>query len=55
MGCVIGGDADLDTIPNHNLDSVFLHSSGKHAPYGDVVVTLNFHCAATQNLGNFAL
>ena len=52
MGCVVGRDAHLDPVSGHNLDPEFLHSAGEHAPYGDVVITLDLHCASAQNLGN---
>ena len=52
MGGVIRGYADLDSIADHDLDSVFFHSSGQHTPYSDVIVTLDFHIASTQDFGN---
>jgi hypothetical protein len=55
VGGIIGGDADLDAVSNHNLDSVFFHSSGQHTPYSDVIVTLDFHIASTQDFGNRTL
>jgi len=47
MGCVVRRNADLDTVPNHHFDTIFLHSSGKHTPHADFVITLNVHSAAT--------
>ncbi len=52
MGCVVGGDAHLDLVSGHDLDPVFLHSAREYAPYGDVVITFDLHCAAAQNLGD---
>jgi len=52
VGGVIGGYADLDPIADHDLDSVFFHSSGQYTPYSDVIVTLDFHIASTQDSGN---
>ena len=49
MRSVVRRDADLDTVSDHDLDSVSLHSSGKYAPYRDVIITLNLHGTATQN------
>lgn len=50
MGCIVRGYADLDAVPDHYLDSMFFHSSGQHAFDRDIVVTLDFHGASTQDL-----
>ena len=55
VGCIVRRDADLNAVSNHDLNSVFLHSSRKHTPYGNVVITLDIHGAATQNLGDNTL
>lgn len=50
--CIVRGYADLDSVADHDLDPVLLHSSGQHAPYHDIIVTFNFHAAATQDFGD---
>ena len=55
MRGVVGGDADLDPVADHHLDTVLFHSSGKHTPDHDVIITLDFHGAAAQNLGDRTL
>ena len=47
MGRIVGRDTYLYPVSNHDLNAVFLHPSGEHTPYGDVVITLNFHGATT--------
>ena len=46
MGGVVGRDADLHAIPYHNFNPVFLHPSGEHTSYGDIVIAFYFHGAA---------
>ena len=48
MGCVVGRHADLDTVADHHLYPVFLHSTGKDASNCHVVVALNFHGTAAE-------
>lgn len=55
MGCVVRGDAYLNLVSNHHFNSVFFHPSGKYTPYGDIVLTLNFHGAATKHPGDNSL
>lgn len=55
VGCVIRRYANLNAVSNHDLNAVFLHSSRKHTPYGDVVIALDTHVAATQDLGDYTL
>ena len=55
MGGIVGRDADLNLVSDHDLDPVFFHPAGKHAPHGNIVVTLDFHGAATQDLGDNSL
>lgn len=52
MGCVVGRYADLNLVSHHDLDPVFFHPSGKHTPYDHIVFALDFHAAATQDLGD---
>ena len=52
MGRIIGGNADLNPVANHNLDPVFFHPAGKHTPYYEIIVTLDFHGAAAKDLGD---
>ena len=54
MRCVVGGYAHLDTVSNHDLDPELFHSTGKYASYGDIVITFDFHCAATEDPGDHA-
>jgi len=53
MGGIVRGDADLDPVSHHDFDAVLFHAPGKYTPYGNVVVTLDFHCAAAQNTGDY--
>ena len=55
MGCIVRGDADLNPVSNHDLDPVLFHPPGKHTPYTNIVITLDFHSAATKDLGNDSL
>ncbi len=52
MGRIVGGNADLNPVTNHNLDPVLFHPAGKHTPYSEIIVTLDFHGAATEDLGD---
>ncbi len=52
--CIVGRDAHLDPVSCHYLDPEFFHSAGEYAPYSDVVITFDLHCAAAQNLGDHA-
>jgi len=55
VGSIIWGDADLDTVSNHHFDPVLFHAPGKDAPNCDVVLTFNFHGAATKDPCDSAL
>ena len=55
VGSIVWGDADLDTVSNHNFDPVLFHTPGKDCPNRNVVLTFNFHGAATKDPGNSAL
>ena len=55
VGGIIGGNAHLDAIPDHHFDPMLFHSSRKYAPNNDVVVTLDFHGATTEDFGDFPL
>lgn len=52
MGRIVGGNADLNPVTNHNLDPVLFHPARKHTPYGEIIVTLDFHGAAAEDLGD---
>jgi len=55
MGRIVRRDADLNPVSNHDLDPVLFHPARKHPPYSNIVITLDFHGAATKDLGNDAL
>jgi len=55
MGRIVGRDADLDLVSNHDLYPVLFHPPGKNTPYTDIVITLDFHGAATKDLNNDSL
>ena len=55
MGRIVGRDADLNLVSDHYLDPVFFHPPGKHPPYGNIVVTVDFHAAPAKDLGDDSL
>ncbi len=55
MRCVIWRHADLDPVSHHHLYPVLFHASRKDTPDCDIIVTLNFHGATTQNPGDYTL
>lgn len=55
MGGVIRGNTYLNSIPLYHANSVFFHSAGENGPHNDIIVALNFHATATQNLGDYTL
>ncbi len=55
MGWIIWGDAYLDLVSNHNLDSVHFYSPGKTTQDNDIVIAMNFHDSTAQHLGDLTL
>lgn len=51
MGGIIWGNAYLNTVSNHDLDSVLFHPSGKTAPHDKILIAMNFNDSGTQNPG----
>ena len=54
MGCIVRGNADLNTVADHNLDPVLFHPARKHTPYSKIIVALDFHGAAAEDLGHYS-
>ena len=49
VGGVIRGHTHLNSVSNHDLYAVFLHTAGENAPYGHIIFALNFHGPTPQN------
>jgi len=52
MRRIIRGNAYLDPIPFYDPNSILFHPTGKNGPHCYIVVALDFHASATQDLGN---